>query len=101
LHVVDGASEAREQQIETVDTVLNEIGADHVPRLIVVNKCDLSGLTSEAGRVEIDPETGLPNRVFVSARTGEGIPALRAALQAHFPRQNSELSSEIAHANAA
>jgi GTPase len=101
LHVVDGASEVREQQIETVDRVLNEIGADSVPRLIVVNKCDLSGLTNEAGRVETDPDTGLPSRVFVSARTGEGIPALRAALQVHFPRQNSELSTENAHANAA
>ncbi len=89
LHVVDGASEAREQQIETVDSVLDEIGAAHVPRLIVVNKCDLSGLTGEVGRIEIDPETGLPSRVFVSARTGEGIPSLRQALQTHFPRQNT------------
>jgi GTPase len=89
LHVVDGASDAREQQIETVNMVLDEIGAADVPRLIVVNKCDLSGLTNDAGRIEIDPATGLPNRVFVSARTGEGIPALRAALQAHFPRQNT------------
>ncbi|TAG82308.1 MAG: GTPase HflX, partial [Burkholderiales bacterium] len=88
LHVVDGASEAREQQIETVDSVLDEIGAAHVPRLIVVNKCDLSGLTGEVGRIELDPETGLPSRVFVSARTGEGIPSLRQALQTHFPRQN-------------
>jgi GTPase len=89
LHVVDGASDAREQQIETVNMVLDEIGAADVPRLIVVNKCDLSELTNDAGRVEVDPEIGLPNRVFVSARTGEGIPALRAALQAHFPRQNT------------
>lgn len=89
LHVVDGASDAREQQIETVNMVLDEIGAEHVPRLIVVNKCDLSGLTNDAGRIEVDATTGLPSRVFVSARTGEGIPALRAALQVHFPRQNA------------
>lgn len=93
LHVVDGASEAREQQIETVNAVLDEIGAHDVPRLIVVNKCDLAGLTGEAGRVETDPETGLPSRVFVSARTGEGIPALRAALQVHFPVQNTQWSA--------
>ena len=89
LHVVDGASEAREQQIETVNSVLDEIGAAHIPRLVVVNKCDLSGLTGEVGRIEIDPESGLPSRVFVSARTGEGIPSLRQALQTHFPRQNT------------
>jgi GTPase len=101
LHVVDGASEAREQQIETVNIVLDEIGATDVPRLIVVNKCDLSGLTSEAGRVETDPETGLATRVFVSARTGEGIPELRAALQVHFPRQNRELEPHDSEARAA
>jgi GTPase len=88
LHVVDGASEARDMQIEAVNGVLDEIGATDIPRLIVVNKCDLSGLTTEAGRIELDPDTGLPNRVFVSARTGAGIPELRQALQAHFPRQN-------------
>jgi GTPase len=91
LHVVDGASEQREQQIETVNMVLDEIGAHDVPRLIVVNKCDLSGLTNEAGRIETDPESGLlPIRVFVSARTGAGIPELRSALQAHFPRPTIE-----------
>ncbi len=89
LHVVDGASETRDMQIEAVDLVLAEIGAAEVPRLIIVNKCDLSGLTSEAGRVEYDATSGLPSRVFVSARTGQGIPELRAALQAHFPRQNT------------
>jgi GTPase len=92
LHVVDGASEQREQQIETVNMVLDEIGAHDVPRLIVVNKCDLSGLTNEAGRIETDPESGLPSRVFVSARTGAGIPELRSALQAHFPRPTIDYS---------
>jgi GTPase len=86
LHVVDGASEQREQQIETVNSVLDEIGAQDVRRLIVVNKCDLSGLGSEAGRIEFDSDSGLPSRVFVSARTGAGIPELRSALQVHFPR---------------
>lgn len=89
LHVVDGASEVRDMQIEAVDAVLAEIGAADVPRLIIVNKCDLAGLTSEAGRVEYDVDTGLPSRVFVSARTGAGIPELRSALQARFPRQNT------------
>jgi GTPase len=92
LHVVDGASEQREQQIETVNMVLDEIGAHDVPRLIVVNKCDLSGLTNEAGRIETDSESGLPSRVFVSALSGAGIPELRSALQAHFPRPTIDYS---------
>ncbi len=88
LHVVDGASDEREAQIEAVDQVLDEIGAGNIPRIIVINKCDLGGLTDEIGRVDRD-EHGQAERIFVSARSGAGIPALRAALQARFPRQNS------------
>ena len=87
LHVVDGASDQRDEQIEAVDAVLHEIGAASIPQLIVVNKCDLLGLGTDAGRIELD-EQGLAKRVFVSARTGAGIPELRSALQARFPRQN-------------
>jgi len=89
LHVVDGASEQREDQIAAVNAVLEEIGAASIPQLIVVNKCDLLGLGSDAGRSETD-ENGVVSRVFVSARTGAGIPELRAALQARFPRQNTD-----------
>ncbi|MCS6995495.1 MAG: GTPase HflX [Casimicrobiaceae bacterium] len=84
LHVVDGASEERERQVEAVESVLEEIGAAHIPRLTLVNKCDLPPLADQAGRVERD-STGRITRIFVSAQTGAGIPALRAALQAQFP----------------
>jgi GTP-binding protein HflX len=93
LHVVDGASDQRDEQIAAVNLVLEEIGAADIPQLIVVNKCDLLGLGTDAGRVELD-DTGLARRVFVSARTGAGIPELRAALQARFPRQNSHYSND-------
>ncbi|MBC7711451.1 MAG: GTPase HflX [Rhizobacter sp.] len=85
LHVVDGASDQRDQQIAAVNLVLEEIGASDIPQLIVVNKCDLLGLGTDAGRVEMG-DNGLASRVFVSAKTGAGIPELRAALQARFPR---------------
>jgi GTPase len=85
LHVVDGASDQRDAQIEAVNMVLEEIGASDIPQLIVVNKCDLLGLGTDAGRVEIG-DNGLASRVFVSAKTGAGIPELRSALQARFPR---------------
>jgi GTP-binding protein HflX len=41
LHVVDVSNPRFEQQMESVDTVLNEIGLDHIPRLVVLNKVDL------------------------------------------------------------
>jgi len=98
LHVVDGASPEREGQIAAVEQVLDEIGARGVPRLVVVNKCDMGGLVDEAGRIDRD-EAGNVIRIFVSARTGAGIPALRAALQQRFPRQNHAWGSATASAS--
>ncbi len=41
LHVVDSSHPDYERQIEDVNTVLAEIGADKVPQLLVYNKIDL------------------------------------------------------------
>jgi GTPase len=77
LHVVDSADPERIARIEQVDAVLQEIGAGEVPRLLVFNKIDLR--ESELARVELD-DRGLPERVFVSARTGAGLETLRRAI---------------------
>jgi len=77
LHVVDSADPERIARIEQVDAVLQEIGAGDVPRLLVFNKIDLR--EAEPARVELD-DRGLPERVFVSARTGAGVEALRHAI---------------------
>ena len=100
LHVVDGASDQRDQQIEAVNLVLEEIGASDIPQLIVVNKCDLLGLGTDAGRVEIG-DNGLASRVFVSAKTGAGLAELRAALQARFPRPTIDYTLTQDQINAA
>ncbi|MCK9984803.1 MAG: GTPase [Azoarcus sp.] len=76
LHVVDSASEDREAQIEAVNAVLTEIGAGAVPQIMVMNKIDLT--RAEPG-VQRD-EYGKIVRVFLSARTGEGLGLLREAL---------------------
>jgi GTP-binding protein HflX len=76
LHVVDSASGARELQAAEADKVLAEIGAGHIPQILVWNKADVSGL--EPG-VERD-EYGRIRRVFVSARTGAGLAELRGAI---------------------
>ncbi|MBV8063175.1 MAG: GTPase HflX [Nevskia sp.] len=83
LHVVDAADAERVARTEQVDAVLREIGAHEVPRLLVYNKIDLrkDGADAEAARVEYD-EQGRPARVFLSARTGEGLDLLRTAVAA-------------------
>jgi GTPase len=91
LHVVDGSNPDHLQQIEQVQRVLSEIKAADVPQILVFNKLDAleksrwplqlsdmfevkDAFSDSAKRVE---------RVFVSAQTGEGLPALRRILAAH------------------
>lgn len=76
LHVVDGSDTNPLAQINAVRAVISDVIADHhgdpPPELLVVNKVDAaSGLTLAKLR------HALPGAVFVSARTGEGIDALR------------------------
>jgi len=76
LHVIDSASSGRERQIEAVDKVLAEIGADAVPQLRVYNKLDLTGVAPGVGR----DEYGKLQSVYVSAQTSAGLELLRDAL---------------------
>ncbi len=76
IHVIDAASDERDEQIGQVDYVLAEINAAELPCLQVFNKTDL--LTTPP-RLERDDE-GKPIRVWMSAQTGEGMPFLQQAL---------------------
>lgn len=76
LHVVDAASSTRKDQVEQVNLVLKEIGADTVPQLVVLNKIDLAGLDPGLER----DEYGKIQRVLVSAHTGDGLSLLRQAV---------------------
>jgi len=76
LHVVDASSPVRMEQIEQVNAVLHEIGADHIPQILVWNKIDLAG--HEPG-IERDQD-GRISRVYLSAHTGQGLDLLRSAI---------------------
>lgn len=76
LHVVDAASPARMEQIEQVNMVLKEIGADHIPQVLVWNKIDAAGLEPAVER----DEYAKIRRVFISAQTGDGLDLLRQAI---------------------
>ncbi len=76
LHVVDGASADPAQQMRAVDGVLEEIGAQDIPRLLVLNKCDLSGHAPGLER----GACGNIQAVRLSARTGAGVDLLRLAI---------------------
>ena len=85
LHVVDCANHARDEQMAEVNKVLQEIGAECVPQVLVWNKIDL---TEAAAGVERD-EYDKIRRVRVSARSGEGLNLLRGAL-AEYARDKAQ-----------
>lgn len=83
LHVVDGAGDDMALHMAEVQRVLGEIGADQVPQVLVVNKIDAmpESVRPRQPQDHMELPTGqrVP-RLFVSARTGEGLDALRACI---------------------
>lgn len=76
IHLVDAADPERDANIEQVEKVLTEIGAENVPRLLVMNKIDRLG-----SEPRIDRDTlREPTTVWLSARDQTGFDELRTAL---------------------
>ena len=94
LHVVDAASTTRDAQIAAVNAVLAEIGAAHIPQILVYNKIDLTG---GEPRVERD-EYGKIARVWISAGQGLGLDLARAALEEHAAAANRHTAARPAAA---
>lgn len=86
LHVIDAADVRVQENIEAVNTVLEEIDAHEIPTLLVMNKIDM--LEDFEPRIDRDEENK-PIRVWLSAQTGAGIPQLFQAL-------TERLSGEVA-----
>ncbi len=76
LHVIDASSDQREANIEAVYAVLDELGIERWRVIEIYNKIDRLGRTP---RLEYD-EYGRPQRVWLSAQTGEGLALLLQAL---------------------
>jgi GTP-binding protein HflX len=86
LHVVDAADPLRDERMAQVDAVLAEIGAGDIPQLLVFNKIDrIEGMVSRHDHpgAPIDGDAvlaGVRERVWLSARDGDGLALLRDAL---------------------
>ncbi|MDM0024005.1 GTPase HflX [Variovorax saccharolyticus] len=82
LHVVDASNPHHPEQMAEVQSVLRDIGADAVPQLLVFNKLDALESTQRPLNLqdEIDIDGVQVSRIFLSAHTAEGLPALRAEL---------------------
>lgn len=97
LHVVDAGSPNREQQIEAVNKVLEEIGADAIPQILVLNKIDLINISQGTSGYQRN-EYGRISQVRLSAKTGEGLKFIRMALAETIEQRTSQwckMSPEI------
>jgi GTPase len=82
LHVVDVSDPRREEHIDEVNRVLAEIGAGHLPQVLVFNKVD---------RLELQPrmdrgENGQVSHVWLSAARSHGLDLLREAVAERLAR---------------
>lgn len=71
LHVIDASNPEWREQAHIVDELIQELGAEQIPCIRVYNKCDVA-FTAQQER-EVDA-------VYISAKTGEGIPTLLSAV---------------------
>ncbi len=81
LIVNDGASREMHRQHDTVEQVLEELGATEQPRIEVINKCDL-GVA----------EPSIPGAVMLSATTGEGLEELHRRIAAELQKTFSPVT---------
>jgi GTP-binding protein HflX len=75
LHVMDASAEDLEEREAAVESVLQEIGAQDRPRIVVLNKSDRTPAARAAGLQE-----AREGSVLVSARGGQGLAALKSAI---------------------
>ncbi len=82
LHVVDASNDDFPEQMAQVERVLQEIGAADIPQILVFNKLD--ALTDERRPPVVQDQYEVAGhqlpRLFVSARSGEGLDQLRHTL---------------------
>jgi len=84
LHVIDASDPGFERQLEVTDHVLEEIGADVLPRLRVFNKIDHVGDAVEQAEREAALRAQCPDCVVMSARRPDDVAKLRQRIVAFF-----------------
>jgi GTPase len=87
VHVVDGSHPDPEGQLAAVRAVLAEIEAGDIPELVVINKADVADPMTIARLRQHEPHS-----VVCSARTGEGVAEVRAAIESDLPRPDIDVT---------
>lgn len=91
LHVADADNPAVYDQISSAYSVLEEIGIQKKDTLLVLNKID-----ALPDRARVDAlQSRYPNAVPISAKTGQGLPALAAAVSEALSRSFLDVDVEM------
>jgi GTP-binding protein HflX len=85
LHVVDAADPSFREQLEVTRSVLREIGAEHVPSRLVMNKIDQ---LAPAALSALEQE--LPDAWFISAKDPAHVKSVRSRILEFFESRYSE-----------
>jgi GTP-binding protein HflX len=93
VHVVDASHVQADEQIEAVNTVLEEIGAGEKPTIMVFNKVD----RVENGAVLTRLQERFPHGVAISAKTGENLPALLSEIGTQLRPEREFLQLRVPH----
>jgi GTP-binding protein HflX len=93
LHVIDASDPGFERQLEVTDEVLEEIGANVVPRIRVFNKIDFVGDATAQAEREAALRIKYPDCVVMSARRPDDVAKLHQMIVTFF--QQDLVESEI------
>jgi len=96
LHVIDASHPGVNDQIQAVDDVLEQLGAEAIPTLMVFNKIDMVENISDLSSLR----QKYPNHIMISALTGEGIDILKGKLLETASVNEVEISVDIPHSQA-
>jgi GTP-binding protein HflX len=86
VHVIDANDPGFERQIAVTEKVLDEIGANAVPRILVFNKIDRVGDLDAQNKLTVALRALHPDSVVMSAQRDGDVTALRETITAFFQR---------------
>lgn len=90
VHVVDGSHPDPFEQLRAVREVIKDIGGDHIPEIVAINKADISNPERIMEILRKEPQS-----YAVSAKSGFGIEGLLAAIELSLPRPRIEVQTTI------
>ena len=91
VHVIDASSDIWDSQAQVVERLIEELGAQQTPRIVVFNKCD---------KMPLDFQPRMTGAVHISAKTGEGLEALLAAIRQTLGRDKTRVEFVLPYARA-